>query len=174
MGLGDFVHGVGEAVGNVAKGVAWVARPDHWDDIAEGVGKGVEFVAEHPGQAWDTAFEVGRAVVKDQMDPVNLAINAGLIAATVATGGAAAPAFIAKLGLGAKSLEAGLTAAKVGETIAEGAKVADTVIEGANAVKTGAQAVEATTSAVRATETAAEAGRAVSTGTKALEAADTA
>ena len=51
MGLGDFVHGVGEAVGNVAKGVAWVARPDHWDDIAEGVGKGVEFVAEHPGQA---------------------------------------------------------------------------------------------------------------------------
>jgi hypothetical protein len=174
MGLGDFLSGVKDAAVNVGKGAAWAVRPDHWDDIAEGVGKAGEFVVEHPGQAWDTAFEVGRAVVKDQMDPVNLAINAGLIAATVATGGAAAPAFIAKLGLGAKSLEAGLTAAKVGETIAECAKVADTVIEGANAVKTGAQAVEATTSAVRATETAAEAGRAVSTGTKALEAADTA
>ena len=173
MGLGDFLSGVKDAAVNVGKGAAWVVRPDHWDDIAEGVGKAGEFVVEHPGQAWDTAFEVGRAVVKDQMDPVNLAINAGLIAATVATGGAAAPAFIAKLGLGAKSLEAGIAATKGIETGVEVAKGIDTAVDVAKGVKTGAEAIEAGSAALKGAETAAEAGRAVSTGTKALEAADT-
>lgn len=179
MGLGDFVHGVGEAVGNVAKGVAWVGNPTHWDDIAEGVGKGVEFVAEHPGQAWDTAFEVGRAVVKDQLDPVNLAINAGLLAATVATGGAAAPAFVAKLGMGAKSLEAGVAAAKGIETGVEVAKGIDTAVDVAKGVQTGAKALEAGSSALRAGETAAEVGKTVETvadtartGSKAMDLVD--
>ena len=132
MGLGDFIGGVGEAVSNVGKAAAWTANPTHWDDIARGVGNAAEFVAENPGQVWDTGFEVGRSMLKDQLDPVNLAINAGLIGLTVATGGAAAPAFIAKLGMGAKSLEAGVS----------GLKAVDTVADTARAVKSGVNAVD--------------------------------
>ena len=99
-------------------------------------------MVENPGKTWDIGFEVGRGMVKDQLDPVNLAINAGLLAATVATGGAAAPALIAKLGLGAKSLEAGVTAAKGVETGVEVAKGVDTAVDVAKGVKTGVKAVE--------------------------------
>jgi hypothetical protein len=161
MGLGDFFEGVKDAAVNVGKGAAWAVNPTHWDDIAEGVGKGVEFVAEHPGKAWDTAFEVGRAVVKDQLDPVNLAINAGLIAATVATGGAAAPAFIAKMGLTAKSAEAGLSAVKAIDTVGDVAKAASTATK----------AVEAGSTALKAADTAGDVARGVRTGAKALDVA---
>jgi hypothetical protein len=157
MGLGDFVKGVGEAVGNVAKGAAWVANPTHWDDVAEGVGKGVEFVAEHPGKAWDTAFEVGRAVVKDQLDPVNLAINAGLLAATVATGGAAAPAFIAKMGLTAKSAQAGVSALKVADTVGDVAKGVSTATKAVRAGETALKAADTVGDVARTTRTAAKA-----------------
>lgn len=132
MGLGDFVHGVGEAVTNVGKAAAWTANPTHWDDIGRGVGNVAEFVTEHPGKTWDMGFEVARSIAKDQLDPVNLAINAGLIGLTVATGGAAAPALLAKVGLGAKSVQAGV----------EGAKIADTVVDTARAVKTGVEAID--------------------------------
>lgn len=135
MGLGDFVHGVGEAVTNVGKAAAWTANPTHWDDIGRGVGNAAEFVVEHPGQTWDMGFEMGRTMLKDQLDPVNLAINAGLIGLTVATGGAAAPAFIAKMGLGAKSVQAGV----------EGLKVADTAADVVKGVKSGVEAVQVAT-----------------------------
>jgi hypothetical protein len=162
MGLGDFLSGVKDAAVNVGKGALWVADPRHLDDIAEGAGKAVEFVAENPGKTWDTAFEVGRAVVKDQLDPVNLAINAGLLAATVATGGAAAPAFIAKLGMGAKSLEAGVAAAKG----------IDTAVDVAKGVSTGVKAVEAGSQALKAADTARDVAGAVKTGAKALDVAE--
>lgn len=164
MGLGDFLSGVKDAAVNVGKGAAWAVRPDHWDDIAEGVGKAGEFAMEHPGQVWDTGFEVGRAVLKDQLDPVNLAINAGLLAATVATGGAAAPAFIAKLGMGAKSIEAGIAGAKAVETGVEAVKAVETGVGAVKAVESGvrgAKAVETGVEAARAGSTALEAGEAV-------------
>lgn len=132
MGLGDFVQGIGEAAANVGKAAAWTANPTHWDDIGRGVGNVAEFVAENPGKTWDMGFEVARSIAKDQLDPVNLAINAGLIGLTVATGGAAAPALLAKVGLGAKSVQAGV----------EGAKIVDTVADTARAVKSGVKAID--------------------------------
>jgi hypothetical protein len=132
MGLNEFIEGAVHATGNVAKGAAWVANPTHWDDIGRGVGNVAEFVAENPGKTWDMGFEVGRSILKDQLDPVNLAINAGLVGLTVATGGAAAPALLAKVGLGAKSVQAGV----------EGAKIADTVVDTAKAVKTSIKAID--------------------------------
>jgi hypothetical protein len=152
MGLNSFLDGVGDAVANVAKGTAWVANPTHWDDVAEGAGKAVEFVAENPGKTWDTAFEVGRAVVKDQLDPKNLAINAALIGATIATGGAAAPALAAKLGLGAKSAT----------TAVSGLKAADTALDVAKGVKTGAKVLDTATDVAKVADTAVDTGRTLS------------
>ena len=172
MGLGDFLDGVGDAVTNVAKGAAWVANPTHWDDIAEGAGKAAEFVTENPGKAWDTAFEVGRAVVKDQLDPVNLAINAGLLAATVATGGAAAPAFIAKLGMGAKSVSAGVGAAKglqAAGTVVKGAKAIETAGDVVGAVKTGAKVVDTVGDVARTADTVTDAAK---TGSRVMRGVD--
>lgn len=161
MGLGDFMSGIKDAAVNVGKGAVWAADPTHWDDIAEGVGKAGEFVIEHPGQVAHIAGEVGKGILKDQLDPVNLAINAGLLAATVATGGAAAPAFIAKLGLGAKSIEAGITAGKAVETGAE-------VVKG---VQAGVKALDTATDVAKAVDTAGDVVKGVQTGTKALETA---
>ena len=153
MGLGDFLSGVKDAAVNVAKGAAFVADPRNLDDIAEGVGDAAKFVAKNPGKTWDTAFEVGRAVVKDQLDPVNLAINAGLLAATVATGGAAAPAFVAKLGMGAKSLEAGVSAAKG----------IDTAVDVAKGVKTGLKAADVASDTLKAADTVKDVAKGVET-----------
>ena len=153
MGLGDFLSGVKDAAVNVAKGAAWVADPRNLDDIAEGAGKAASFVAKNPGKTWDTAFEVGRAVAKDQLDPVNLAINAGLLAATVATGGAAAPAFVAKLGMGAKSLEAGVSAAKG----------IDTAVDVAKGVKTGLKAADVASDTLKAADTVKDVAKGVET-----------
>ena len=159
MGLGHFLDSAAKATGNAVKGAAWVANPTHYDDIARGAGKAAEFVVEHPGQTAHIAGEVGKAIVKDQLKPQNLAINAALIGATVLTGGAAAPALAAKLGLGAKSIEAGVAA---GEGIEAGA----------TALKAGTTAVEAGSTALKAGETAAEVGNAASKTTKALRVAD--
>jgi hypothetical protein len=167
MGLGDFLSGVKDAAVNVGKGAAFIADPRNLDDIAEGVGKAAEFVVENPGKTWDTAFEVGRAVVKDQLDPMNLAINAGLIGLTVATGGAAAPAFLAKAGLAAKSAEAGLTAGKAvsaGTTAVKAAKAADTAMDVAKGVKTTAKAVETMGDIGKGVETAGDIAQATKTG----------
>ena len=112
MGLGDFFKGVGDAATNALKAQAYLVNPTHWDDVVEGVGGAANFVAKNPGKTWDTGFEVGRAMVKDQLDPVNLAITAGLTAASVATAGAASPLLMAKLGLSAKTVQAGITATK--------------------------------------------------------------
>ena len=152
MGLGDFLSGVKDAAVNVGKGLDYAIDPGHWDDIAEGAGKAASFVAENPGQTWDTAFEVGRSMAKDQLDPMNLAINAGLIGLTVATGGAAAPALAAKLGMGAKSLQAGVTAAKA----------TDTAVDVVKGVKTGAKAIDTAVDVAKGIDTAADVGRNVS------------
>ena len=161
MGLGDFFEGVGDAAVNVTKGVgkaaAWTANPTHWDDIGRGVGNVAEYVKENPGQIWDTGFEVGRNIVKSQLDPKNLAITAGLIGLTVATGGAAAPALAAEVGeaglaggeaiaatTGAiKGVQAGSSALKAGEAVAEGAEAVSTLsrgqkfVEGVQSIGTG-------------------------------------
>jgi hypothetical protein len=146
MGLSDFAEGIGDAVSNVGKGAAWAANPAHWDDIAEGAGKAAEFVVENPRKTWDVGFEVGRAMVKEQLDPINLAITAGLTAATFATAGAAAPTLLAKMGLTAKSATAGAGAIKgtqVGTQAARAVKTADTAADAAKAAKAAADAAKA-------------------------------
>ena len=147
MGLGNFIEGAGKAAGNVVKGAAFVADPRNADNIIEGAGKAASFVAKNPGKTLDIAGEVGKGILKDQLTPANLAINAGLLAATVATGGAAAPAFAAKLGLGTKSVEAGLTAAKVGDTVADATKAAKT---GSKVLKTVDRVLGAEKTAIKA------------------------
>jgi hypothetical protein len=149
MGLGDFVGGIADAAGdiaediggaavNTAKGVGFVAT--HLDDAAKGVGKGLGFAANYVGEAakgvgwlaqhpgyWDDA---AKSMIVDQFtDPVNIATNLGMLGLTIATGGAAAPAWMAKVGLGAKAgaeaIEGVTTAAKVADTaldVAKGAK----------------------------------------------------
>jgi hypothetical protein len=135
MGLGDFMKDVGHAAVNVGKGVEYIADPRHADNIASATVKTGEFVYHHPSVVKD----VGVAIAKDQLKPKNLAINAALIAATMA-GGAAAPALAARFGMAAK---AGITAAegieaatevgraaKIGEEAVQAGKVAKEVVEG--------------------------------------------
>ena len=147
MGLTDFAKGIGEAVGgvasdvkdigedivgagvNVAKAGAWAAT--HVDEAAAGVAnygadavKGVGWLATNP-QYWD---EAAKTMIKDQFtDPVNIATNVALLAATVATGGAAAPAWMAKLGMGAKGITEAATATKAVTGVAQTAKAASEV-----------------------------------------------
>jgi plasmid stability protein len=178
MGFGDFLSGVGEAVGNVGEAVGgdWVVdqalkAPDatrhvlnageavtkgvshlvtNPTQIARGAGAAINFVQENPGQAWDVGFEISRAIVKDQLDPVNLAINAGLIAATVATGGAMAPALVAKLAMGART---GVTALRAGEGAIAGVRAARTGFQAARAASTAVKTARAADTAIDAAQT---------------------
>jgi hypothetical protein len=158
MGLGDFLSGAANAVGgavtdvvgagvdiaedvgsatkNVAKATGWAAT--HVDDAIKGVAeyggemaKGVGWLASHPGY-WDDAAK--QMVVDQFTDPVNIATNVGMLGLTIATGGAAAPAWMAKLGLSAKV--AGETAAglRVTKGLAETAELGAT---GAKLAKAG-------------------------------------
>lgn len=136
------VRGVGTAVthlDDVARGAAWAANTRHWDDIGRGAGKAAGYVADHPGQVWDTGFEVGRYIVKDQLlDPKNLAINAGLLGLTMATGGSGGAALIGKLASGARTGRGAVTAARVmtaAEDAAEVARGASGAIKGIKAVE---------------------------------------
>lgn len=146
MGLGDFLSGVGHDIGdiagdaagavkNVAKAGAWGVT--HLDDAAAGVAnyagdaaKGVSWLATHPAY-WDDA---AKTMIVDQFtDPVNIATNIAMLGLTVATGGAAAPAWMAKLGMGAK---AGI---EVAEGVSTAAKVADTALDVTKAAKTASR-----------------------------------
>lgn len=153
MGLGDFLEGVGHDIGSITGGVidagknvvkagAWGAT--HLDDAVRGVDdaisfganytadalKGVGWVASHPAY-WDDA---AKTMIVDQFtDPVNIATNVAMLGLTIATGGAAAPAWMAKLGLGAK---AGIEAAEGVSTVA---KVADTALDAAKVAKSASR-----------------------------------
>ena len=154
MGFGDFVKGVAGAVGdvasdiggdigedivgagvNVAKAGAWAAT--HVDDAVKGVAeyggemaKGVGWLASHPGY-WDDAAK--QMVVDQFTDPVNIATNIGMLGLTIATGGAAAPAWMAKLGLGVK------VGAETATGLATAAKVADTAVDVGKAARTASR-----------------------------------
>jgi hypothetical protein len=185
MGLGDFFDGVGEGISdvaeniggaakNVAKGVAWGAT--HIDDAARGVGKGLEYAGDYIGDAakgvgwlathpayWDDA---AKTMIIDQFtDPVNIATNIAMLGLTVATGGAAAPAWMAKVGLGARAgieaAEATATAVKIGKGAAEVAEAGKT----ASTLAKGAKIAEETAGAARTAERVADVateGRSVS------------
>jgi hypothetical protein len=165
MGLGDFFGGAAEAVGHtvggwvggVAQGIgtvathlddaarvgAWAVNPHHYDDIARGVGNTAEYVGEHPGQIWDTGFEIGRYMVKDQLlDPKNLIINAGMIGLSAATAGGAS----------------GMLAARVANWGREGVE-AVRAVRGIEEVASGARAVEGGIGAAEAAEAGASAAR---------------
>ena len=171
MGIGDFFQDIGDALvpesvenwaggvaggvstiagqlGNVAQGVGWAANPTHWDDIGRGVGNAAEFIAENPGQVWDTAFEVGRYVVKDQLlDPKNLAINLALTGATIATGGGSAGILAARAAQwgragnaafrAAKGAEAGTSMMRAGRLAFQGARAAENAGDVVGAARVG-------------------------------------
>lgn len=161
MGLGDFISGAAHSVGNwvegaaegvgtvvthlddVARGAAWAVNPTHYDDIARGVGNAAEYVGEHPGQIWDTGFEVGRYLVKDQLlDPKNLAINLAFGAAGLATAGGASGLLAARV---ANWSREGLAAVR-------GVRSLEEVASGARAIEGGigaAEAIESATTAAR-------------------------
>lgn len=134
--LGHFMKDMGGAVQNVAKATNYALNPTHLDNIASGALKTGEYVAEHPGVIKD----VGVAIAKDQLKPQNLLMTGGLLAATVLTGGAAAPALAAELGEGAVA----------------GAEGVEAGVQGARAVKAAAEAGKA----ARSTQKAVELGRA--------------
>lgn len=161
MGLGDFLGGAAESVGHwvggvaegvgtvvthlddIARGAAWAVNPTHYDDIARGVGNTAEFIGEHPGQIWDTGFEVGRYLVKDQLlDPKNLAINVGMLGLSAATAGGAS----------------GMMAARVANWTREGVE-AIRGVRGIEEVASGARAIEGGIGAAEAAEAASTAAR---------------
>ena len=146
MGIGDIINDVGdfvvpESVENVAgglvhgaetlgRGAAWVGNPTHWDDIAMGVQDVGAAIANNPGQTWDIGFEVGRHLVKEEiLDPKNLAINLGLTAATVFTGGGSGAALGARIGGGV------LKAAKAADNAITGARITKTAMRAGRAVR---------------------------------------
>ena len=156
MGIGDFLSDVGDAIvpesvenvagglvhgaSTVGRGAAWAANPSHWDDIAMGVQDVGAFIANNPGQTWDVGFEVGRHIVKEEiLDPKNLAINLGLTAATVFTGGGAGAALGARIGAGAlktaKAVDSAVTGARITRTAARAGKTLRSVDEAMGATK---------------------------------------
>lgn len=162
--VGHFMKDMGGAVQNVAKAANYAANPTHVDDIAKGAINTGEFVAAHPGVVKD----VGVAIAKDQLKPQNLAINAALIAATVATGGAAAPAWAARVGLSAKAVETGVGAVEAGRTVEAGvtaAKAADAAVSAGKAARATSKAVELG----RAAEEVVEGGKTGSSFARGLE-----
>lgn len=158
------VHGVETAVdtvGSVAQGAGWALDPHHWDDIQHGIGAAGSFIAQHPGQSWDIAFEVGRHVVKEELlDPKNLAINLGMLAATTLTGGGAGAAWIAKIGEGARAGIGAVRAARGVEEIgalSRAGRAAGSAMAASETAWKAARAERAAMSGVRAGEAVSEA-----------------
>lgn len=142
--LVNFAKDAVGAVSNINKATAYAVNPTHYDDIAKGALKTGEFVAEHPSVVKDVAV----AVAKDQLKPQNLAINAALIGATVATGGAAAPAWAARVGLTARGV-------KTGVEVGRGVEAAEGAIQAGRAARSTQKAIEVG----RAAEEVIEGGR---------------
>lgn len=168
MGLGDFISGIGEGVGeiassaggaikNTAKVAGWVANPTHWDDIGRGAvkgaefvghhiedtAKGVEFLASHP-QYWG---ETAKKMIVDQFtNPVNIAANVAMLGLTVATGGAAGAGFIGEAAEVAEGVSTGVKAARAAEETASTVKTAEGAAEVAKSVSVYDQGAEAAAS----------------------------
>lgn len=159
--VGDIASDVGGAAVNVGKGVGYGlthldtaidAVKDYGAETVGGAVKGVGFLATHP-EYWDDAAK--QMVVDQFTDPVNIATNVAMLGLTVATGGAAAPAWMAKLGLGAK------VGIETAEGFATAAKVADTVSD----VTRGARTVEKVAETAKAGEAAADIAKGAETAT---------
>ena len=151
-GIGDAISSVAHLPGDVAEGVGAVGKLG--TDVVKGGVKAGEFVVEHPGKALAIGAKVGETMLKKQLDPKNLAITAGLLAATVVTGGAAAPALAAEVG--AEGAEVGVTAAEGVEAASEGIKAGTEAVQATKAVDTGTTAVKGAESATQAVEGASE------------------
>lgn len=181
MGWGDFIsevgdwaegvgHGaqavvhagqeIGKDIGAIGKGVGWVANPYHYDDIAHGVGAAGSFVANHPGQTWDIGFGIGKQLLKDELlDPKHLAINLGLTAATVLTGGGAGAALATRLGEGALGVIRGT---RIGSSLLREAKGIEEGVATARAISTGVRTAEEVGGVARGAEEAGGFSRALS------------
>src|SRR5262245_44501595 len=134
----DWAGGVAHGIGTIAGGAGWALNPTHWDDMVRGTARGVNWVAEHPGQAWDTGFEIGRHIVKEELlDPKNLAINLGLTAASIATGGGSSGLLAARM---LKMGKAGATAFRAARSAEEGASMVRAIgagVRGARSIERG-------------------------------------
>ena len=96
-----------------------------------------QFIYEHPGQAWDIAFESGRDYVTN---PWNIVIDGGLLAASLYTGGGAGAGLVTRMAARTGRV---LNSTRVGRQVVRGvgsaqrirhATTAAEVAEGANAV----------------------------------------
>jgi hypothetical protein len=147
MSIGDFVTGALHDAGKVVTGSVGAVEnlqksttkvggfaldPHHWDDIAKGAYHAEQFVQHHPSETFQIAKAVGTHMAKDFVKPQNLLLTAGLVAATVATGGIAGGAALAAEGSEVAAGVAGAT-----EGISAAVKSADAVSEGAEAVSEG-------------------------------------
>ena len=161
---GGLVHGgqtAASLAGGAAKAARYVTNPYNWDDIGSAAATAGSFVYNNPGKSWDVAFEVGRHVVKEEiLDPQNLALNLGLAAATVVTGGGAGAAWMAKLGTAGR---AGVSAFRAARASGEGMSAVRAVRAGT----TAARASDAAFAALRAERVAARGFRATEATTEA-------
>lgn len=147
--VGHFVKDVGGAIETVNKAAVYAVNPAHADDIVKGAATVGQTVAEHPGIIKD----VGVSMLKEELKPKNLLINAALIGATVATGGAAAPAaFAARTAWAARAAKTGVTAARAAEGVEAG-------IEAGKVARTAKRAMEVGRAAQKAIEGGKDAGR---------------
>jgi hypothetical protein len=145
------VKGVVKGQELTAKAAAYTVNPTHWDDIAkagyhgtvstwhglENMGGGIEYAASHP-KLW---YPMAKHFAKEQItNPVNLATNVGFAAATIASGGATAPAWMARLGLGAaEGAESGAGLVKIAQT-ADELSAASKAVEALKPIDEGVQA----------------------------------
>ena len=154
--IGEAVEDIGGAARNVAKGVGFAAT--HLDDAARfagrnisEVGKGLSYVATHPG-VWD---DVAKAYVKEEFtNPWNIATNVGLLGLTVATGGLGGAGLVGKAALAARGVDRAVEVGKIANTAAD-------VSRGARVLQKVDRALEAPTRAamgVRKAVTGSELG----------------
>jgi hypothetical protein len=137
--VGGAVGGAGAVLSHVddlARAGAWAVNPTHYDDIARGAAKAAQFVGENPGKIWDTGFEIGRYMVKDQLlDPKNLAINLALGAGSLATGGGTGGILAARMINMSRAGGAALKAARGAEGVTQSLRAARAGWQTARAVE---------------------------------------
>ncbi len=137
---------------------AYHAGVSTWHGM-EDMGSGISFLATHPKYWAPTA----KKLIKDQItNPVNLATNVGMLAATVATGGATAPAWMAKLGLGAaETAETTSGLIKVAQS-ADELSAASKAVAALKPIEGGAQTAEAAGRVGRYTQSLSNIGQDIS------------
>lgn len=138
----DYLMSTGKELGqsavNLGRTASAASNPEHWPTVAKGVYKAGEFTKEHPGQAWDIGFGVGKHMLKEQLRPENLITTAALAATTFGVGAVAAEGARA-----AQAVSEASEAAKVGQEALGVAEAAQGVSKAGRSMQTFDQAAGA-------------------------------